>query len=127
MPWVLSACYALWFIPNTKFRKKQEEAESQIMLSQYRGRGFYDPYNQLSEMNRLFGGMSRRAGIVQGAPVAGWVPAIDVIQEGGDLVIRAELPGTKPEDVNITLQDRILTISGTRKGAVEDDDYYVQE
>src|SRR5215207_4000842 len=98
------------------------------MMSRYRGRGFYDP---LSEMNRLldemFGDLTRREAIVQEAPVAGWAPAIDVLQEDGDLVVRAELPGAKLEDVDVSLQDRILTISGTRKGVAEDDDYYVQE
>jgi HSP20 family protein len=84
------------------------------MMSRYRGRGFYDP---LSEMNRLFGemfgGFGRRAGTAQqGTPVAAWAPSIDVLQRDGDLVIRAELPGAKPEDVDITVQNGLLTISG---------------
>jgi HSP20 family protein len=41
-----------------------------------------------------------------------WVPATDVIQSDDNLVIRAELPGVKPEDVDITLQNRVLTIFG---------------
>jgi HSP20 family protein len=83
------------------------------MMSRYRGRGFYDP---LSEMNRLFdqmfGGLARRTGDEQRTQVAGWSPAIDVIQEDEDLVVRAELPGAKPEDVDITVQNGVLTISG---------------
>jgi HSP20 family protein len=83
------------------------------MLSRYRGRGFYDP---LSEMNRLFeqmfGSVARRGGDGQKAQVAGWSPAIDVIQQDDDLVVRAELPGVRPEDVEITVQNGVLTISG---------------
>ena len=83
------------------------------MMSRYRGRGFYDP---LSEMNRLFdqmfGGVARRTGDVQRTQDAGWAPAIDVIQEDEDLVVRAELPGAKPEDVDITVHNGVLTISG---------------
>ena len=42
-----------------------------------------------------------------------WAPAIDVLQnDGDDLVVRAELPGTKPEDVDITVNNGVLTISG---------------
>jgi HSP20 family protein len=67
-------------------------------------------------MNRLFaevvGGVARRAGTVQGAPAAVCAPAIDVLQNGDDLVVRAELPGTKPEDVDITVDNGVLTISG---------------
>src|ERR687891_569671 len=61
------------------------------MMSRYRGRGFYDP---LSEMNRLFdqmfGSVARRTGEEQRNQDAGWAPAIDVIREDEDLVIRAE-------------------------------------
>jgi HSP20 family protein len=83
------------------------------MLSRHRGRGFYDP---MSEMNRLFGemfgGPARRQGIAQEQQVAGWSPSIDVVQQDEDLVIRAELPGARPEDVDITVQNGVLTISG---------------
>jgi HSP20 family protein len=83
------------------------------MMSRYRGRGFYDP---LSEMNRLFdqmfGGHARRTGGEQRAQVAGWSPAIDVIQKDEDLVVRAEISGAKPEDIDISVQNGILTISG---------------
>jgi HSP20 family protein len=83
------------------------------MMSRHRGRGFYDP---LSEMNRLldqmFGGVARRTGDEQRAQAAGWSPAIDVIQEDEDLVVRAELPGAKPEDVDIAVHNGVLTISG---------------
>src|ERR687897_1558571 len=85
----------------------------QTMMSRHRGRGFYDP---LSEMNRLFdqmfGGVARRTGGEQRTRAAGWSPAIDVIQEDEDLVVRAELPGAKPEDVDITVHNGVLTISG---------------
>jgi HSP20 family protein len=86
------------------------------MLSRYRSRGFYDP---LSEMNRLVnqifvGGLPQRTGTEQqqGMQVAGWAPSIDVIQRDQDLVVRAELPGAKPEDVDITVHNGVLTVSG---------------
>ncbi len=101
------------------------------MLSPFRGRrGFYDP---VSEMNRMFddmfGGLMRRSGGQQRTEVAEWAPAIDVATENGDLVIKAELPGVKPEDVDITLQDNVLTVSGQRKAEQEDErgGYYVRE
>jgi HSP20 family protein len=84
------------------------------VLSRYRGRGFYDP---LSEMNRLFGEMFRGPARRQGTgqeqqQLTGWAPAIDVIQRDEDLVVRAEIPGARPEDVDITVQNGVLTISG---------------
>jgi HSP20 family protein len=101
------------------------------MLSPFRGRrGFYDP---VSEMNRVFdnmlGGLVRRSGGQQRAEVTEWAPAIDVVTEDGDLVIKAELPGVKQEDVDITLQDNVLTVSGQRKAEQEEErgGYYVRE
>lgn len=85
------------------------------MMSRYRGRGFYDP---ISEMNRLFAqafGLTQRGGNDQddgGSEGPTWSPAIDVLQRDGDLVVRAELPGVEPDDVDITVQNNILTISG---------------
>ena len=40
---------------------------------------------------------------------------LDVLQEDEDIVVGAELPGVKQEDVDITLHDGVLTISGERK------------
>jgi HSP20 family protein len=44
-------------------------------------------------------------------------PAIDVFERDNETVVAAELPGVKKEDVRITFQERILTISGDRKSA----------
>ena len=101
-----------------------------MAMSPFRGRGFYDVQ---SEMNRLFdemfGGLMRRSGGQQRAQVTEWAPAMDVLQKDGDLMVRAELPGVKLEDVDITVHDRVLTISGERKLAEETErgGYYVRE
>jgi HSP20 family protein len=68
------------------------------MLSPFRG--FYDAH---SEVDRLFsemlGGLGRGRGSQGGQQPAQWAPAVDVLTNDGDLVIRAELPGVKQEDV----------------------------
>jgi HSP20 family protein len=109
------------------------------MLSPYRGRGFYDP---LSEMNRLFAqvfGLTRNQGSSQpqqGAQgtqatqeIAAWAPAIDVIQRDDDLVVRAELPGVTPDEVDIAIQNNVLTISGriSEEREEEREGYLVRE
>ena len=88
----------------------------------------------MSEMNRMFddmlGGMMRRpGGQQQRAEMTEWAPAIDVVAKDGDLVLRAELPGIKQEDVDITLHENVLTVSGERKAEQEEErsGYYVRE
>ncbi len=94
-----------------------------------RGRGFHDLH---SEMNRMFdetyGGLSRQDQ-QRAQQLTEWAPAVDVLQRDGDLVVRAELPGVRPEDVDITLENRVLTISGERREEQEEQrgGYYVRE
>jgi HSP20 family protein len=48
---------------------------------------------------------------------AGSVPALDLAENDNELVVVAEIPGVKKDDVKVTLDDGILTISGERKQA----------
>lgn len=45
----------------------------------------------------------------------GWSPALDVWQDNDNLYVRAELPGLKKDDINISLHDGMLSISGERR------------
>jgi HSP20 family protein len=78
-----------------------------------------------SEVNRLFG-LFDPQGV---AATRGWVPAIDLAEGEGEYVLRADLPGLGEDDVNIELQDNVLTISGERKFEHEErkDGYYRAE
>ena len=44
-----------------------------------------------------------------------WLPAVDVIEEKDVIRMTAELPGVKPEDVRISLENNVLTIAGEKK------------
>ena len=60
---------------------------------------------------------------------AKWVPQIEVHQNNGQLLVRADLPGLTKEDVNVELTDDMLTISGERKEEKEEkrEGYYRSE
>lgn len=99
-----------------------------MTLSPFRGRGFYDLHSEMNRMfDDMFGGLLRRSGGMQRA--SEWAPSVDVLHREGDLLVRAELPGVKLEDVDITVQDGMLTISGERKQEDEKQEagYYVRE
>jgi HSP20 family protein len=56
-----------------------------------------------------------------------WTPAIDVVRENGSLVLRADIPGIKPEEVKIEVEDDILTVSGAHEEHKEEKDkHYVR-
>lgn len=54
------------------------------------------------------------------------MPSVDIFEEKGDVVIKAELPGIKKEDIDVTLTDETITISGEKKKEeeVKKKDYY---
>jgi HSP20 family protein len=84
----------------------------------------WEPVRELNtiqnEMNRLFNTFFD-------APSSGsapamtrrWIPAMDLVEDGDDFVLRADLPGLSEKDVNIELEDNVLTISGERKSEHE--------
>jgi len=47
--------------------------------------------------------------------LGGWVPALDVHEDKDNYVVRAEIPGLKREDIDVSLQDGALVIFGERK------------
>jgi HSP20 family protein len=67
----------------------------------------FDPFSLLSEMDRFF-----ERGV---AATPTWAPRIDAFDREKELVIRVEIAGVKPDDVDITMEDRTLTISGKRQ------------
>jgi len=49
------------------------------------------------------------------APLTGWLPALDVQEDKDGFTVRVELPGLKREDIEVSLHDGVLSISGERK------------
>src|SRR5215212_9693137 len=100
------------------------------MLSPFRG--FYDVQSEVDRLfNETFGSLLGRGRELQGSQrqLAQWAPTVDVLTKDDDLLIRAELPGLKQEDVDITLQNGVLTISGEHKVDEEEErgNYHVRE
>ena len=47
--------------------------------------------------------------------VADWVPAVDIIEEATQFVLRADLPGVDPDNIDVSMDAGVLTVSGTRE------------
>jgi HSP20 family protein len=70
-----------------------------------------DRFNQLfnQTFSQFLGPESRELS------TGGWAPAVDIYETGNNLVIKAELPGIDPKDVEVKVENGTLTISGERK------------
>jgi|SRR4051812_48973528 len=88
--------------------------------------GRWDPLTHLStlrnEIDRLF--ESPFADFSEGMQpfMSGWSPALDLHEDKDNFFIRAELPGMKKEEIEISLHDGVLTLSGERKGEKKHED-----
>jgi HSP20 family protein len=78
-----------------------------------RGDVFGDLGRMQEDMNRFFDDFfgEHRHGLAEGA----WLPAVDVSETENEFVVRAELPGMSHEDIDINVQNNILTLKGEKK------------
>ena len=73
-----------------------------------------------NDMNRLFNHLLATPTAGNGA-VRRSIPAMDVVETDDHFVLKADLPGLTEEDVNIDVDDNVLTVSGERKAQHEDE------
>jgi HSP20 family protein len=92
--------------------------------------GRWQPFRELEEMERHFADVFGRP-FWQRLPIEekGWVPPIEVFEKEDKFVVKAELPGMKEEDIDISISGDTLTIKGERKAETEvkEEDYYCCE
>jgi HSP20 family protein len=89
-------------------------------LTRWEPIGRWDPFKELEDMQSrlatLFGRMPvRKDGGKEAMTVAEWVPLVDIVEDEKEYLIKAELPEVKKEDVKVTVEDDVLTITGERK------------
>jgi len=82
--------------------------------------------NLRDEINTFFEGPSWPAATRQAQLFNGWTPALDLYQTTDDVVALVELPGMRKEDIEISLHDGTLTISGERNSETAEGDKTVR-
>ena len=93
----------------------------------------WEPFRDLvslqDRMNRLFDDSFRgvgRAAEEDWALGGSWAPAVDIFEHEGNIVLKAELPGVDAKDVDIRVENNVLTLRGERKfdSEVKRDSYH---
>jgi len=75
----------------------------------------WEPFQEIEDMLRNYSAFFGRGLRREGGETIQWRPLADISETDQEFLIKAELPQVKKEDVKITLQDGMLTISGERK------------
>lgn len=89
-------------------------------------RGLMD---HMSEMNRMREYIESGQEDQRRTHATAWIPTTDIFARGDDLVIRCELAGVERDDIDITLSNGVLTISGERRSGLNEEEltYYTRE
>jgi|SRR5690606_32272123 len=69
----------------------------------------YEPWGLMNQLQ------SNLHSLFDRAETAAWRPAVDIHEEAERFVLRADLPGVDPKDIDIALDDGVLSIHGERK------------
>lgn len=90
-----------------------------------------DPFKDLMDLNDRVFGLTLFPNLPKESTWGrdNWAPAIDVHEDQEEIAVRADLPGLKQEDIHLSLENNVLTISGERKTESEkkDRNYHLVE
>jgi len=117
---------------NLTKNESQQEKGGQSRGTLARRGGWYDPLglslsptdflmNPFSMMRRMTEEMDRMfrdtgtSGGGSGSTMSSWVPAVEISERDNNYIVKAELPGLKPEDVKIEATEDALILEGERK------------
>jgi HSP20 family protein len=81
----------------------------------------FDPFEDITrlqrEVNRLFddNGRQQTRPSTENAVLRSWAPSVDILEDNNEIVVTADVPGIKQEDIDIELTGETLTIKGERK------------
>jgi len=84
------------------------------------------PFPDFTEMRGRFDQMLRDIGVGEGLGQA-WSPLVDVVRRDEEVVLRADIPGIKPDEVKISVEDGVLTVSGEHEEKTsEEEGFFVR-
>ena len=76
---------------------------------------FRDMEEMSDRLGKFFGTWTRPFDVKESLTVADWTPAIDIQETDREYLVKVEIPEVKKEDVHVTIQDEVLTVTGERK------------
>ncbi len=80
----------------------------------------FEPWSYIDLMNRDLNRSAPRAAATE------WAPAVDIIEEKGRFLLRADVPGVTPADIDVSMDAGVLTVSGVRHAEERGEDSGVQ-
>ena len=75
----------------------------------------YEPWNLLNQLQRELSQAHENDSVEGSIATAEWTPAVDIKEEDDQFVLHADIPGVKPEDIDVSMEDGVLTVKGEKE------------
>ncbi|MDT8363900.1 MAG: Hsp20/alpha crystallin family protein [Nitrosomonas sp.] len=75
----------------------------------------YEPWGLLTQLQRELERVREDSGGNDSLATTEWAPAVDIKEEADRFVLYADLPGVKPEEIDVNMENGILTIKGEKQ------------
>jgi HSP20 family protein len=85
----------------------------------------YQPWNLMNQfrqdMDKFFDHYDRQSEDQSAIATSAWLPAVDIKEEAQQFVIQADIPGVDPKDIELSMENAVLTIKGERQSENQDE------
>lgn len=96
-----------------------------MAIVRWRPRREWDPLGDILDLKDNLNKMINTS-LRKGGDLAGSYPTVDIFKKGEDYILKSELPGINKDDIDISIQDNVVTLKGTKneEKEVEEGNYY---
>jgi len=79
----------------------------------------YEPWSLLSQLQKQLDSSYDDDGSEGSISTAEWAPAVDIKEEDNQFVLLADIPGVKPEDIEVHMDGGVLTVKGEKESVTK--------
>jgi HSP20 family protein len=81
----------------------------------------WNPFHEMDDLFKSYNRALARNQSNEGMVSADWSPSVDITENDGEFLIKAELPEVKKEDIDVSVNNGVVTISGERRSEIKDE------
>ena len=104
-----------WVLETVAYETREEDTMALVRWEPFRDLNAFD-----RQVNRFFGGGNGFGWPERPTTASAWSPDVDIFEDENEIVVHAELPGVESKDVDLNIENNVLTISGQRNLEYED-------
>ncbi|MBV1929391.1 MAG: Hsp20/alpha crystallin family protein [Gammaproteobacteria bacterium] len=81
----------------------------------------YEPWQMLEQFNNIVNHGFLHGDEDSASSIATWIPAVDIKEENDRFLLKADIPGVDPKDIDVSMTDGVLTVRGDRSEEIKEE------